>query len=49
MDSTPDPMGKPIGWQDDAEWKSNLALLKTPGLISDVQDSHLYYTNAYLH
>jgi NitT/TauT family transport system substrate-binding protein len=48
MDSVPDPMGKPIGWQDDAEWRSNLDLLKTTGMIKDVKDSRIYYTNEYL-
>ncbi len=48
MDSTPDPMGKPIGWQDDAEWRSNLDLLKSAGLIKEVKDSRVYYTNEYL-
>jgi NitT/TauT family transport system substrate-binding protein len=48
MDSIPDPTGKPIGWQDDAEWRSNLDLLKSSGLIKDVKDSRVYYTNEYL-
>lgn len=48
MDSTADATGRMLGWQDDAEWKSNLALLKTGGLISEVKDSHIYYTNDYL-
>ena len=48
MDSTPDPTGKPVGWQDDAAWRSNLDLLKSSGLIKDAKDSHVYYTNEYL-
>ena len=48
MESAPEPADKPVGWQDDAEWKSNLELLKRTGLIKDVKDSHVYYTNEYL-
>jgi NitT/TauT family transport system substrate-binding protein len=48
MDSAPDPTDKPIGWQDDAEWRANLDLLQSAGLIKDVKDSHVYYTNEYL-
>lgn len=48
LDSTTSPLGKPLGWQDDGEWSSNLALLKSTGLISTVKDTHAYYTNDYL-
>jgi NitT/TauT family transport system substrate-binding protein len=48
LDSTSDPNGRPVGWQDDAEWASNLDLLKGAGVIKDVKDPHVYYTNQYL-
>jgi NitT/TauT family transport system substrate-binding protein len=48
LDSTSDPNGRPVGWQDDAEWASNLDLLKGAGVIKDVRDPHVYYTNQYL-
>jgi NitT/TauT family transport system substrate-binding protein len=48
LDSTTDPNGRPVGWQDDAEWASNLDLLKRAGVIKDVKDPHVYYTNQYL-
>jgi NitT/TauT family transport system substrate-binding protein len=48
MDSTAEPAGKPLGWQSEAEWKSNLELLKNTGLIKEIKDVHAYYTNEYL-
>ena len=48
LDSTSDPNRRPVGWQDDAEWASNLNLLKGAGVIKDVKDSQVYYTNQYL-
>ncbi len=48
LDATPIPKGKPLGWQDDAEWKSNLDLLKGAGVIKQVKDVGTYYTNEYL-
>jgi hypothetical protein len=48
LDSTSDPNGRPVGWQDDTEWASNLDLLRGAGVIKDVKDPHVYYTNQYL-
>jgi NitT/TauT family transport system substrate-binding protein len=46
--STNAPEGKPIGWQEQSDWQSNLDLLKTTGGIADVKPIEAYYTNAYL-
>ena len=46
--STTRPAGKPLGWQTDELWKSNLDLLKTAGIIQDVRKLSDYYTNEYL-
>jgi NitT/TauT family transport system substrate-binding protein len=46
--STNAPQGKPIGWQEDADWQANLALLKETGAITEVKAMSAYYTNAYL-
>jgi NitT/TauT family transport system substrate-binding protein len=46
--ATARPVGKPLGWQDDALWKSNLDLLKAGGRIRDVKDYSSYYTNEFL-
>jgi NitT/TauT family transport system substrate-binding protein len=48
MDSLSETPGKPLGWQTDAEWKSNLELLRTGQVINTLKDPHLYYTDAYL-
>lgn len=48
MDSLSEIPGKPLGWQTDQDWKSNLELLKAGNVINQVKDTHLYYTNAYL-
>lgn len=48
LDSVSEVPGKPLGWQNDADWKLNLDLLKSAHAIDKIQDSHLYYTNAYL-
>ncbi len=48
MEATPDAKGRPIGWQSDEAWKSNLNLLKETHLIKEIKDSHAYYTNQYL-
>jgi NitT/TauT family transport system substrate-binding protein len=47
MESTPDPGGRPIGWQSDEAWKSNLKLFREVNLIKEIKDPHSYYTNKY--
>jgi NitT/TauT family transport system substrate-binding protein len=46
--STNAPAGKPIGWQDAADWQANLTLLKETGAVSEVKPLNAYYTNDYL-
>jgi len=46
--STNAPQGKPIGWQEDADWQANLTLLKETGGLSDLKPLSAYYTNEYL-
>ncbi len=46
--STNAPQGKPIGWQESADWQANLTLLKDTGAITEVKPMSAYYTNAYL-
>jgi len=46
--STNAPQGKPIGWQSEEDWKSNLALLKETGAIQEAKPLDTYYTNALL-
>jgi NitT/TauT family transport system substrate-binding protein len=46
--STNAPQGKPIGWQESADWQANLTLLKETGGISEVKPLSAYYTNEYL-
>jgi NitT/TauT family transport system substrate-binding protein len=46
--STNAPAGKPIGWQQQADWEANLKLLKETGAISEVKPVTTYYTNEYL-
>jgi NitT/TauT family transport system substrate-binding protein len=48
VDSTNAPAGKPIGWQDKADWEANLKLLKETGGIDKVKPLDAYYSNAYL-
>ncbi len=40
--------GKPLGWQTDELWKTNLDLLKAGGVIHDVKKLSDYFTNNYL-
>lgn len=40
--------GKPLGWQTDELWKSNLDLLKASGSIHQIKDLSEYYTNEFL-
>jgi NitT/TauT family transport system substrate-binding protein len=46
--STNAPQGKPLGWQDSADWQSNLSLLKETGGIAEVKHLGEYYSNDYL-
>jgi NitT/TauT family transport system substrate-binding protein len=46
--STNAPPGKPIGWQEAADWQANLTLLKETGAISELKPLGAYYTNEYL-
>jgi NitT/TauT family transport system substrate-binding protein len=46
--STNAPRGKPIGWQEQADWEANLKLLKETGGIAEVKALSAYYTNEYL-
>src|SRR5437868_7410434 len=48
LDSSPIPAGVPLGWQNDAEWKANLDLLKSTNQIQAIKDMPSYYTNEYL-
>jgi NitT/TauT family transport system substrate-binding protein len=48
MDSLFEPPGQPLGWQSEADWESNLELLRDGHLIGKIQNTRLYYTNAYL-
>ena len=46
--STNAPEGKPLGWQDSADWQSNLSLLKETGGIAEVKHLGAYFSNDYL-
>jgi ABC-type nitrate/sulfonate/bicarbonate transport system substrate-binding protein len=46
--ATARPVGKPLGWQEEALWKSNLDLLKAGGRIRETKDYSTYYTNEFL-
>jgi NitT/TauT family transport system substrate-binding protein len=46
--STNAPQGKPIGWQDGADWQTNLTLLKETGGIAEIKPLGTYYSNDYL-
>jgi NitT/TauT family transport system substrate-binding protein len=48
VESTNAPAGKPIGWQEKADWEANLKLLKETGGIDNVKPLDAYFTNAYL-
>jgi NitT/TauT family transport system substrate-binding protein len=48
MISTNAPAGKPIGWQTEAAWQTNIDLLKETGSITDAKSPNAYFTNAYL-
>ncbi len=46
--STNAPKGKPIGWQEAADWEATLKLLKETGGIAELKPLDAYYTNAFL-
>src|SRR6202165_5800496 len=46
--STNAPQGKPLGWQERADWEANLALLKETGGVPEVKPLGAYYSNDYL-
>lgn len=48
VDSTNAPKGKPIGWQEAADWEANIKLLHETGAIKEVKPMAMYYTNAFL-
>src|SRR5262249_50778169 len=48
MVSTNAPSGKPIGWQEAADWQANLTLLKETGGIPELKPLAAYYSNAFL-
>lgn len=48
VESTNAPTGKPIGWQEESHWKTQLDLLMTTGAIKERKDLSLYYTNQFL-
>lgn len=39
---------KPIGWQEEAQWRGNIDLLKTVGRIKDIKELSFYFTNELL-
>jgi ABC-type nitrate/sulfonate/bicarbonate transport system substrate-binding protein len=38
---------KPLGWQDDAAWRTNVELLHRVGVMKTIGDTGIYYTNRY--
>jgi len=46
--STNAPAGKPLGWQESADWQANLTLLKETGGIAELKPLATYYSNDYL-
>jgi len=48
VESTNAPSGKPIGWQEESDWKAQLDLLMATGAIKERKDLPLYFTNQYL-
>jgi NitT/TauT family transport system substrate-binding protein len=48
LDATPISASTPLGWQNDADWKVNLDLLKSTNAIQVIKDMPFYYTNEYL-
>lgn len=48
VESTNAPKGRPIGWQNEADWNTTLDLLMSTGAIKERKDLSLYYTNEFL-
>jgi NitT/TauT family transport system substrate-binding protein len=48
VESTNAPSGRSIGWQSEADWKTQLDLLMSTGAIKERKDIGLYYTNEFL-
>ena len=46
--STNAPQGKPVGWQESADWQANLTLLKETGGLPEIKPLDAYFTNEYL-
>jgi ABC-type nitrate/sulfonate/bicarbonate transport system substrate-binding protein len=38
---------KPLGWQDDEAWRTNVELLHRVGVMKTIGDIGIYYTNRY--
>jgi NitT/TauT family transport system substrate-binding protein len=45
--ATPLIEGKPVGWQNEKDWRDNLELLKSTNTVKEIKDLRLYYTNDY--
>jgi ABC-type nitrate/sulfonate/bicarbonate transport system substrate-binding protein len=46
--ATSSPPGRPFGWQEDSLWTTNLNLLKSAGLIKEIKELNVYFTNEFL-
>jgi ABC-type nitrate/sulfonate/bicarbonate transport system substrate-binding protein len=42
------PSDKPLGWQNEAQWRGNVDLLKTVGRIKEAKELNFYFTNDFL-
>jgi NitT/TauT family transport system substrate-binding protein len=42
------PSDKPFGWQNEAQWRGNVDLLKTVGRIKEAKEFNFYFTNDFL-
>jgi NitT/TauT family transport system substrate-binding protein len=42
------PSEKPLGWQEEAQWRGNVDLLNTVGRIKDIKELSFYFTNEFL-
>ena len=42
------PSDKPFGWQNEAQWRGNVDLLKTVGRIKEAKELNFYFTNDFL-
>jgi NitT/TauT family transport system substrate-binding protein len=46
--ASPVPTEKPLGWQEEAQWRGNVDLLKAVGRIKEIKEPGLYFTNDFL-